>query len=102
MVLNIRMKHDDTHPPGKPINDRQPSFIHLPYTVDINMAQVSYSDSRMYETVQGKWCDEECSGAWDWDFHLTSFSSEPQDNRLLVRFYFEFENDALLFKLRWF
>lgn len=66
------------------------------------MAQVTQLTGEAYDTIQGKWCDEECQGAWDWDFVVDTTGSMPRTDRLLVRFLFEFENDALLFKLRWF
>jgi len=98
MVLNISMKPTTKHPAGTPVNDRTFSFAHLPFIVDLGVAQITHCVGSAYDTIQGKWCDEECMGAWDWDFYVGT--SGPA--KLVVRFYFELENDALLFKLRWF
>jgi hypothetical protein len=89
------MNRDHKFPAGIPINERTASFVHLPFTVDLLMAKITHCTGSAYDTLQGRWCDEECQGPWDWDFC-------DVNTKLVVRFFFEFENDALLFKLRWF
>lgn len=97
MVLNIVMKQDDTDGCGENYGARRAGFSHLPFSVDIPVADLTYCDG--CETIQGRWCDIEIGGAWDWDYFIgTSIRRAP----LEIRFYFEFEDDALLFKLVWF
>lgn len=70
-------------------------FDHLPYRIAIP-ASPEIIHFKMLDAMDEhlNWCASEVNHAWEWDFAF-----EPEG--FCAVFYFESEEDALLFKLTW-